>query len=62
MLTNVAESSDIPAAPQVARKPHTTGATNAITNGNHPGAGGVTKNVDFAPATNTLGGVNTIST
>lgn len=67
MLTGITESSDIPAAPQVARKPHTTGgsgaigSTNGITNGNHSGVGGVAKNVDFAPATSATGGVNTVS-
>ncbi|KAJ4414232.1 hypothetical protein N0V82_008071 [Gnomoniopsis sp. IMI 355080] len=66
-IGSASKSSDLPAAPQVSRKPHTTGTgatgvtggSNVVTNGNHS-AGVGNKNVDFAPATSTIGGVNTV--
>jgi hypothetical protein len=69
MLIGITESSNIPAAPQVARKPHTTsasgttglaGSTNGTTNGNYAGNNGATKVADYA-STNTTGGANAVS-
>lgn len=69
MLIGITESSNIPAAPQVARKPHTTSASGATgitgstlgtTNGNHTGTNGASKLADYA-STNTTTGVNPVS-
>lgn len=56
-LTHIIESSDIPVAPKVARKPHTTGATTGATNGftNNSVTNGATKTLDPAATNPTAG-------